>query len=148
MIKEKYCIMKSFIFLLLIVCLAMLLPSTGFTQSFAINTDGSIAHSSAILDVKSSTKGMLIPRTSTTSRLTITTPAKGLILYDTTTNSFWYYDAITWKEITSAGNTWNLTGNAGTDPAINFLGTTDNQPLRLRLNNLWAGELNHITLNY
>ncbi|MDR2235910.1 MAG: hypothetical protein LBE92_07280 [Chryseobacterium sp.] len=31
--------------------------------------------------------------------------------------------------------TWNLTGNAGTTPGTDFLGTTDNQPLTLRTNN-------------
>jgi hypothetical protein len=30
---------------------------------------------------------------------------------------------------------WGLTGNAGTDPAVNFLGTTDNQPLIVKVNN-------------
>ncbi|MDW8075961.1 MAG: tail fiber domain-containing protein [Bacteroidota bacterium] len=33
------------------------------------------------------------------------------------------------------GNAWNLTGNSGTNPATNFLGTTDNQPLVIRTNN-------------
>lgn len=33
----------------------------------------------------------------------------------------------------SAGN-WSLTGNAGTTPGINFLGTTDNQALELKAN--------------
>ncbi len=33
------------------------------------------------------------------------------------------------------GRYWKLTGNAGTDPATNFLGTTDNQPLEIRVNN-------------
>ncbi|MBL0183489.1 MAG: tail fiber domain-containing protein [Chitinophagaceae bacterium] len=141
--------MKSFVlFLFISMVTSGLLPLTGFAQSLAINTDGATAHTSAMLDIKSSTKGMLIPRTSTTSRLAITTPAMGLILYDTTTNSFWYYDAITWKEIAAGNTAWNLTGNAGTDPSINYLGTTDDQPLRLRLNDLWAGELNHINLNY
>jgi hypothetical protein len=36
---------------------------------------------------------------------------------------------------------WKLTGNAGTDPAVNFLGTTDNQPLIMRVNNLGAFKL-------
>ena len=30
---------------------------------------------------------------------------------------------------------WNITGNAGTTPTVNFVGTTDNQPLRFRVNN-------------
>ena len=37
---------------------------------------------------------------------------------------------------------WNLVGNAGTNPATNFIGTTDNQPLRFRINNTYAGEIN------
>jgi hypothetical protein len=31
-------------------------------------------------------------------------------------------------------NDWTLTGNAGTDPTTNFLGTTDNQPLVIKTN--------------
>ncbi len=37
---------------------------------------------------------------------------------------------------------WSLTGNNGTNPALNFIGTTDNQPLIFRVNNLPAGEIN------
>jgi hypothetical protein len=33
-----------------------------------------------------------------------------------------------------AGNFWSLMGNAGTTPGTNFLGTTDNQALELRVN--------------
>src|SRR6266487_2274170 len=43
---------------------------------------------------------------------------------------------------------WSLTGNTGTNPSTNFIGTTDNQPLSFRINNTWAGQLNHITNNY
>ena len=39
---------------------------------------------------------------------------------------------------TSAGGGWSLTGNAGTNPATNFLGTTDNVALELRVNNARA----------
>ncbi len=37
---------------------------------------------------------------------------------------------------------WSTTGNAGTNPLTNFLGTTDDQPLRFRINNIWNGEIN------
>lgn len=40
---------------------------------------------------------------------------------------------------------WSLTGNAGTNPATNFLGTTDNHALRLRMNNTYAGEIDMST---
>ncbi len=35
----------------------------------------------------------------------------------------------------NATNAWGMTGMAGTDPLVNFLGTTDAQPLVLRANN-------------
>ncbi|MBP2619247.1 hypothetical protein [Chryseobacterium jejuense] len=35
----------------------------------------------------------------------------------------------------SLGNSWNLTGNIATDPAANFIGTTDNQPFVFKTNN-------------
>ncbi|MCP5524383.1 MAG: tail fiber domain-containing protein [Verrucomicrobiales bacterium] len=34
-----------------------------------------------------------------------------------------------------SADAWSRTGNAGTSPEVNFLGTTDNQPLQLRVNN-------------
>lgn len=37
---------------------------------------------------------------------------------------------------------WSLTGNAGTDPSVNFIGTTDNQPLVLKVNNQYVGYIN------
>ena len=40
-----------------------------------------------------------------------------------------------------SGGGWNLTGNAGLDPAVNFLGTTDLQPLLLKVNSLQAFSL-------
>ncbi|MEO8147779.1 MAG: hypothetical protein ABI723_09095 [Bacteroidia bacterium] len=35
----------------------------------------------------------------------------------------------------SFAQSWNLTGNAGTDPATNFIGTTDNKALKIKTNN-------------
>jgi hypothetical protein len=41
-----------------------------------------------------------------------------------------------WQPLSSlVTNAWLLTGNAGTNPAVNFLGTTDAQPLVIRTNN-------------
>lgn len=37
--------------------------------------------------------------------------------------------------------TWNLTGNSGTTPATNFVGTTDNQDLIFRKNNIYSGQI-------
>ena len=41
---------------------------------------------------------------------------------------------LTWTNASSAAAAWSLNGNAGTTPGVNFLGTTDNQALELKVN--------------
>jgi trimeric autotransporter adhesin len=118
--------------------------SKTYSQSVGIGTN--TPNINAMLDITSNSKGILIPRTSSITRITIPS-VKGLLLYDTTTNSFWFADGNTWNEIPN-GKGWGINGNASINSSINFLGTSDNQPLRLRLNNKWAGELNPLTRNY
>lgn len=45
----------------------------------------------------------------------------------------------------AGGGGWALTGNAGTNPAINFIGTTDAQPLRIRTYNIASGGIDYDT---
>ena len=49
-----------------------------------------------------------------------------------------------------AGVCWDTQGNAGTNPATDFLGTTDAQPLVLRVNNLTGARLqaNALSINW
>ena len=139
---------RKFILRPVIFVLALLSTSLLHAQSVAINTDGTTAHGSAILDIKSSTKGMLTPRMNSAQRIAIATPAAGLFVYDTDTNSYWYFNGTAWGNLAaSATPGWLLTGNSGTNPVNNFIGTTDAQPLRFRVNNLWAGEINPINAN-
>ncbi len=65
----------------------------------AINRDSVRANPSAMLDVKSFDKGILIPRMTTTQRTAIASPAKGLLVFDITTNTFWYYSGTAWTEV-------------------------------------------------
>jgi hypothetical protein len=117
-------------------------------QSVAINTDGSAAQGSAILDIKSITKGLLPPRMTTLQRSAITSPAAGLLVFDTNSNSFWFYSGSAWSNLSaSATPGWLLTGNSATNPATHFIGTSDNQPLRFKVNNVWAGEIHPSTGN-
>ena len=98
---------------------------------------------SSMLDVTSTTKGVLVPRMTTTQRTAITSPANGLLVFDTDTNTFWFYASSAWVNLSAAANTgWSLTGNSGTDPNTQFIGTTDNQPLIFKVNNLQAGKIN------
>lgn len=67
-------------------------------QGVSISETNSPPDPSAMLDVQSLTKGMLIPRMSGGQRVGIAAPANGLIVYQTantatTRRGFWYYDA-------------------------------------------------------
>ncbi len=75
---------------LLFLCIHHM-PFLSFAQNVAINNDGSIADKSAILDVKSISKGLLIPRRSSAERLAINPLVTGLIVFDNTTASYWMY---------------------------------------------------------
>lgn len=92
--------------------LSLLMTTAGFAQSVAINTDGSTANSSALLDIKSTTKGLLIPRMTTAQRNAIPSPAEGLKVFDTNTKTFWYYNGTGWVESASGSptNYWTLNG--------------------------------------
>src|SRR4030095_3023267 len=71
-------------------------------QSVAVNTTGTQADASAMLDIASTSKGFLAPRMTTTQRTGIVSPANGLMVFDTDTKSYWYY-ANAWKEVGIAG---------------------------------------------
>lgn len=106
--------MKKIITYFLIAIPSQLFYSNGLhAQSVAINTDGTTAHSSAILDVKSTTKGILSPRMTTAQRTAIATPAAGLFVYDTDTNSYWYFNGTAWAVLSAGSSTnyWSLSGN-------------------------------------
>jgi hypothetical protein len=58
-------------------------------------------NASAILDITSTTKGFLPPRMTTTQKNAISTPATGLVVYDTTLNKLSVYTGSAWETVTS-----------------------------------------------
>ena len=123
-------------------------------QSLAINTTGAGAHASAILDVSSLNKGLLIPRISLTNIndvATITGPATSLLVYNTNATiiggsglGYYYFDGTNWIKMTDAAmpNTpWGILGNTGTLDGTHFIGTTDNVAFNFRVNNQKAGRI-------
>lgn len=56
-------------------------------------------HASAMLEISSSNKGLLLPRVTDTSA--ISAPAKGLTIYSTNNNKLWYYDGNRWQQAMS-----------------------------------------------
>jgi len=57
---------------------------------------------SAILDIQSTDKGVLIPRMSTLEREAIVNPANGLMVYETTGQKFWYFNGSIWIDLSVA----------------------------------------------
>jgi hypothetical protein len=51
---------------------------------------------SSMLQVESTEKGFLLPRMTSTQRSSIAIPASGLQVYDTNTNSIWYFNGTFW----------------------------------------------------
>jgi hypothetical protein len=78
---------------LIIICLMISLPA--FSQ-VGINSDESSPDASSMLDVKSITKGLLIPRMTTALRTAIPSPAEGLMVYDTDLGSLCFFRSGTW----------------------------------------------------
>jgi len=114
-------------------------------QSVGIGTSN--PDPSARLHISDNARGLLIPNvalTATNVAAPVTSPATSLLVYNTATAgtgatavtpAFYYWDGNQWVRLADGGNAWLLTGNAGTNPATNFLGTTDAQPLCIRVNN-------------
>lgn len=110
------------------------------SQNVAINGTGAAPAASAMLDVSSTTSGLLIPRMTSAQRTAIAAPATGLYVYDTTTGSFWYYDGATWQEVLSGASGWRITGNS--IAAANLIGTTNAQAFRFYCNNVERFRIN------
>ncbi len=132
----------------LVILFAIIFPVLLFAQGVAINTDASAAHNSAMLDIKSDSKGILMPRLTTLQRTSIAAPAIGLTVFDMDTYSYWMFRGDLnggWAEMqhnyqnfwgSSGSNVFNTnSGNVGigtnlpgeklsinaTNPAIQFM---------------------------
>jgi len=69
-------------------------------QNIAISATGATPEESAILDVSSTSKGLLIPRMTLAEKNAITSPATGLMIYQTDAPAgFCYFDGTSWNQI-------------------------------------------------
>ncbi len=122
-------------------------------QNVGVNSTGALPHASAGLDVDYSNRGVLIPRVSlvaVNNPAPITGPANSLLVFNTNASitggcgvGYYYWNGTQWVCLLSSTGSvggsspaWLTNGNAGTNAAINFLGTTDNNDLVFRTNNL------------
>src|SRR5437763_7129261 len=89
------------------VILAFTLFSLFCNAQVGINITGENPGPSAMLDVKSTSKGVLITKMTKAQRLAIASPAKGLLVYQTDDVAGFYYNegtpaAVNWLKIQTA----------------------------------------------
>jgi hypothetical protein len=125
----------------LLAAASTMAQKTPAVQNVGIGTQS--PDNSAVLDIQSADKGLLIPRLSTEQRNAINSPATGLMIYQTDgTSGFKFYDGKTWKPLSENDaksvavdvQNWSKTGDLGTTPGANYLGTNDKYPLVFRIN--------------
>ena len=105
--------------------------NSSFAQSqFGFNQTSIDA--SAVVEIVSTTKGLLIPKMTTTQRDAIVSPAQGLLIYNSTDAAFNYYNS-GWRTLTYL--TWGILGNSSTVAGTHFVGTTNNTGFDTRTNN-------------
>jgi hypothetical protein len=152
---------NKYLFLSLMCAFAI---QQAYPQGVAVSSSNADPAPSAMLDVQSADKGLLVPRvalTGTSDVATIPAPAVSLLIYNTNTAGnvtpgFYYWSGSAWTRLAIGGvqvDGWTLAGNSGTNPDFNFIGTTDNQPLRFRVDNHIAGLIGtagseNLTLGY
>lgn len=106
----------------LTILLAITNYYTVIAQSVGIGT--TTPNSSALLDITSTTKGLLMPRMTTAQRNAIVSPADGLLIYNTTTDELNQRQNGAWKTVINsdywfrgAGTMWNIGDNIGINTA-------------------------------
>jgi hypothetical protein len=127
------------------------LSSSVIAQNVGISNSGATPHASALLDIESPTKGLLIPRIALTASnvaAPVVSPAVSLLIFNTAIAGvfpndvkpgYYYWNGAKWERFqTGNQNDWSILGNSATNSAINFLGTTDAQPLIFKTNNTEA----------
>ena len=71
-----------------------------------------------ILDVSSTTSGMLPPRMTTIQRNAIVTPVAGMFIYNTDTNKNEYYNGTTWASLSSGSSVLTAISDADGDTKV------------------------------
>jgi len=107
--------MKNLKFSTILLILLLIIIQDSFSQ-ILISDDTGTADASAILEIRSDNKGVLIPRMDSPTRENILSPAQGLLVFDTTIGSFFIYGETTkgtpgWIDLSTNANIWKKSGN-------------------------------------
>jgi hypothetical protein len=135
------------------IAIYIILASQLFAQNVAINNDGSAPNASAMLDIKSTSKGILIPRVnliSDSDEVTVPNPRLSLLIYNSNNalpdgDGYYYWNGNKWTKLATRVNlanlTWNIGGNSNTNANTDFIGTVDNKALVFKTNNILSAKI-------
>lgn len=132
-----------------LIAAALLFTFNAQAQNVRIGATAGAPNASSMLDLDGITglaqaKGALLPRVTQAQRLAMNplpAPAQGLLVYQTnivgaSLEGFYYNISTTvvpnWVYLATDKTSWLLTGNAGTVPGTNFIGTLDAQPFLVK----------------
>jgi len=131
---------KKIVFLkIALLCFAL----NNFNTQAQVGIGVSSPDASAQLEINSTTKGMLVPTMTTVQKNAIVSPATGLLVYDTTLNSFAQYDGTTWINQNSISAETDATGNIYATGGV----TDSATPIKLVMNSTDVFSLNFTTDN-
>ncbi|WP_242499276.1 tail fiber domain-containing protein [Flavobacterium sp. 140616W15] len=144
--------MKKYIFL-------FVLAFIGYSSYAQIGIGTKTPDESSALDVKLPNKGVLLSRvslTSTTDVTTIPSAANSLTVYNTATAGdvmpgyyYWNTTASKWiRLMDSSSGGWGLKGNSATNPATDFIGTTDDNNIIFKRNKVQIGMLAQTNISF
>jgi hypothetical protein len=121
--------------LLLIIALVATAVGSAFAQ-IKLGDNPGVLDPKALLELESTTKGLLLPRMNTTQQNTITAP-DGMMIYNTDSACITVRGGGFWHSLCAEGNgkPWGTLGNSTTDSVSNYVGTRDGRPLVFRTNN-------------
>lgn len=90
--------------------IASILCFVFFDSSAQVGVGTQTPSPSAVLDVTSTTKGFLPPRMTSVQRNSISSPATGLMIYNTDVNAVQFFNGTTWNSMPNFLNTSGTTG--------------------------------------
>ncbi len=127
--------------LLTLFCLSGLIGALR-AQNVGINETGALPHASAMLDVQSTTKGLLVPRMTGVQKSAIVSPATGLMIFQTDgVAGYYYFNGAAWTQLGANGGFWSANGDDIFNSNTGRVGIGTNTPLaKLEINNAGPGK--------
>ncbi|MEM7371994.1 MAG: DUF1566 domain-containing protein [Bacteroidota bacterium] len=132
----KHSIAFPQVILLFLLCVPQLIYA-----QVGINNNNGDPDPSAMLDVQSTEKGILVPRMTSAQRSIISNPATGLLVFDISTNSFWFYDGSNWADL-SANATPDELSDADGNTKVQVEKNANENRIRFSINGTEKAQIN------